>query len=204
MDKIIRITSGLIIVLLVAFVASVSYSGFVEHAYRNSLSSSYEYRCTITTDSPLSNVTLFIPVPADHAGNSPVVAQFSAQEINGRPADWKITLFDTGKSTLAKITTPAVIPPSETSPAHPFTVTLSITTVSQEVINTQSPVEQGVMFRPVQNIQKVNCPDKNTGESGNPTCSEYLIPVYADYQAPVNASVTINSTLRGKNRLEDL
>jgi hypothetical protein len=199
MDKIIRITLGLIIILLVAFVASVSYTGFVEQAYRTSLSSTYDYSCTITTDSPLTNVTLFIPVPADLNGNSPIVARYSAQEIEGRPDEWKVTLFDTGKATIAKITTPAIIPPAETSPSHPFTIRLSIKTGSKEVINTQSPVEQGVMFRPVQNIQTVNCPAANTGTSGNPRCYQYLIPVYADYDAPMNASVSITSSLQGKN-----
>ncbi|MDP2796100.1 MAG: hypothetical protein Q8N94_01140 [Methanoregula sp.] len=199
MDKIIRITLGLIIVLLVTFVASVSYTGFVEQTYRTSLSSTYDYSCTITTDSQLSNVTLFIPVPADLTGNSPIVAQYSAQEIEGRPADWKVALYDTGKATLAKITTPAIIPPSGTSPSHPFTIRLSINMGSKDIINTRSPIEQGVMFRPVQDAQKVNCPAKNTGVSGDPICYQYLIPVYADYQAPMNASVSITSTLQGKN-----
>jgi len=199
MDKVIRITSGLIIVLLVAFVASVAYTGFVEQAYRTSLSSTYDYRCIITTDSPLSNVTLFIPVPADRAGNSPIVARYSAQEIGGLPADWKVTLFDTGKATLAKITTPAIVPPKETTPSHPFTIMLSVKTGSEALINTRSPVEEGVMFRPVQNLQNVNCPAGNTGTKGDPRCNEYLVPVYADYQAPMNASVSITSTLQGKN-----
>ena len=199
MDKIIRITLGLIIIILVAFVASVSYIGFVEQAYRTSLSSAYDYNCTITTDSQLTNVTLFIPIPSDRAGNSPIVAQYSAQEIVGRPADWKVTLFDTGKATLAKITTPEIIPPSGTTPSHPFTIRFSIKTGSQEVINTQSPVEQGVMFRPVQDLQKVTCPAINTAVTGDPLCYQYLIPVYADYQAPMNASVRITSALHGKN-----
>jgi hypothetical protein len=199
MDKIIRITLGLIIVLLVAFVASVSYTGFVEQAYRISLSSTYDYSCTITTDSPLSNVTLFIPVPADRAGNSPIVARYSAQEIEGLPTGWKVTLFDTGKATLAKISTPAIIPPKETSPSHPFVIRLSINTESKEVIHTGSPVELGVMFRPVQGMQNVNCPATGSGTSGEPLCYEYLVPVYADYEAPMNASVSITSTLQGKN-----
>jgi hypothetical protein len=200
MDKIIKITLGLIVVLLVTFVASVSYTGFVEQAYRTSLSSTYDYSCTITTDSRLSNVTFFIPVPVDRAGNSPMVVQYSAQKTEGLPEDWTVALFDTGKATLAKITTPAIIPPDGTSPAHPYTIRLSINTDSKEVINTRSPVEQGVMFRPVQDIRKVNCPAKNTGVNGENLCYEYLIPVYADYQAPMNASVSIKSSLQGKNR----
>jgi hypothetical protein len=198
-DKIIKITSGLIIVLLAVFVASFLYTGFVENAYRTSLSSTYEYSCTISTDSPLTNVTLFIPVPADLAGNSPVVSQYSAQAIEGLPADWKVSLFDTGKATLAKITTPAIIPPEETSPSHPFTITLSIKMDAKKVIDTRTPVELGVMFRPVQSMKNVPCPAINSGVSENPVCSQYLIPVYADYQAPMNAAIRITSTLQGKN-----
>ncbi|PKL57628.1 MAG: hypothetical protein CVV34_06510, partial [Methanomicrobiales archaeon HGW-Methanomicrobiales-5] len=163
------------------------------------LSSTYDYSCTISTDSPLTNVTLFIPVPADQAGNSPVVSQYSAQAIEGLPADWKVTLFDTGKATLAKITTPTIIPPKETTPSHPFTITLSIKMDTENVIDTRTPVEQGVMFRPVQSLKNVQCPAINSAISGNPVCSQYLIPVYADYQAPMNAAVRITSTLQGKN-----
>ncbi|MDO9326385.1 MAG: hypothetical protein Q7T80_15655 [Methanoregula sp.] len=199
MDKIIKITIGLIIVILVAFVAVMSYTGFVEQAYRTSLTSTYDYSCTITTDSRLTNVTLFVPVPADRAGNSPIVTRYSAQGIDGIPADWEVTLFDTGKATVAKITTPAIVPPPETNPSHPFTIKISINTDSKDVIDTRLPVEQGVMFRPVQDLRNVNCPAMKTGVSGDPQCYDFLIPVYADYQAPMNASVSIASTLQGKN-----
>lgn len=199
MDKIIKITIALIIIVLVTFIATVSYAGFVDQAFRTSLSSTYDYSCTITTDSRLSNVTFFIPVPSDHAGNSPVVARYSAQDIEGVPADWKVTLFDTGKATVAKITTPAIVPPPETNPSHPFTIRLSIRTTSKEMIDTRLPIEQGVMFRPVQDMRNVNCPARITSVNGDPVCYNYLIPVYADYQAPMNASVSIASTLKGKN-----
>ena len=110
MDKIIKITLGIFIVLLVAFVASAGYSAYVENTYRTSLSSSYSYTCTITTDSPLTNVTLFIPVPADPAGNSPIIGEFSAHTISGVPDTWKTELYDTGKATLVKITAPSLAP----------------------------------------------------------------------------------------------
>ncbi len=78
MDRIIKITLGIFIIVLVTFVTLIGYTGYIENAYRSSLSSTYSYTCTITTDSPLSNVTLFIPVPADMEGNSPIIAQISA------------------------------------------------------------------------------------------------------------------------------
>jgi hypothetical protein len=132
-------------------------------------------------------------------GNSPIVTQYSEQDIKGLPKDWEVTLFDTGKAILAKVTTPAIIPPAETSPSHPFTIRLTINTDSKEEINTRLPVEQGVMFRPVQGMMRVNCPAQNSGLRGDPLCYQYVIPLYADYQAPVNASVSISSSLQGKN-----
>ena len=91
MDKIIRFTLGLLLVILIAFISVFSYQLYVEHAYQSSLTGTYTYSCTITTDSPLSNVTLFIPVPADTGGNSPVVAAFSAGTVAGIPAGWNVT-----------------------------------------------------------------------------------------------------------------
>lgn len=120
MDKIIRISLGLLIIILIAFTSVVAYQGFVQSAYLNSLSSTNSYTCTITTDSTLSNVTLFIPVPADPLGNSPIVARFSAQAIAGLSDDWTVTLYDTGKATMVKITTPASHPGVERTRQNPL------------------------------------------------------------------------------------
>ena len=48
-----------------------------------------------------------------------MVSEFSNQTMNGVPADWDTTLFDTGKSTLLKVTTPAIIPPEGTTASKP-------------------------------------------------------------------------------------
>ncbi len=198
MDKIIKITLGIFIIVLVTFVTLVGYTGFVEHAYRSSLSSTYTYTFTITTDSPLSNVTLFIPVPADMAGNSPVVARISAHDIAGVPDSWKTELYDTGKATLVKITTPSIIPPAGTSRNNPFTVTLYTNTTSKRVIDTENPVENSPMFRPVQGMEPAGCKDGGTAGSGA-RCYTYQAALFADYRAIPNATVTITSSLTGRN-----
>ncbi len=46
MDKIIKISLGLFVVILVVLVSAVSYQVFVENAYLTSLSSTYSYTCT--------------------------------------------------------------------------------------------------------------------------------------------------------------
>jgi hypothetical protein len=199
MDNIIKISLGLFMVILVVFVSVISYQVFVEKAYRTSLSSTYSYTCTITTDSPLSNVTLFLPVPANPSGNSPIVAQFSAYAVAGLPQDWTVTLFDTGKATLVRITTPLITPPAGTPPEKPYGIVLSSEMKSDTVIDTREPIQNSALFRPVRDLQQVSCPPESSRENGTPQCYRYLTSLYADYQASPNASVAITSSLTGKN-----
>jgi hypothetical protein len=199
MDKIIRISLGLLIVILIAFTSVVAYQGFVNSAYLNSLSSTYSYTCTITTDSTLSNVTLFIPVPEDPLGNSPIVARFSAHAITGLPDNWTATLYDTGKATMVKITTPAITPPEGTTPAKPFTLTLSSDMQSDKLIDTREPIKNSALFRPVRELQPVACSPGSFRVQETPQCYRYVTSLYADYEAAPGASVNITSTVVGRN-----
>lgn len=199
MDKIIKITLGAFIIILIGFISVVFMNAYIGNAYLASLSGTYTYTTTITTDSRLSNVTLFIPVPENLTGNSPVIAEFSAGTVAGIPAGWTSTLFDTGKTTLVKITAPAITPPEGTTPEKPFTITLSVNTSSKNRIETLNPVENGVIFRPVQNLKAVNCPENSPVSTGSERCYEYETTIYADYLSSPNASVSISSDLAGKN-----
>lgn len=171
-------------VILVAFAGNMMYTIYTETAYRNTLTGTYTYTCNITTDSPLYNVTFFIPVPVDPAGNSPIMAAYSSHSVTGVPAGFETTLFDTGKSTLVKVVTPAIIPPQETSAQHPYTVTFSSETTVRTPIDTRNPVEKSAMFRPAQAM------------SGN---GAYTTSLYADYTTSSDAVVRITSAVTGKN-----
>ena len=199
MDKIIKIVLGLFIVILVVFAGGLSYSFFVGKMYESSLKSTYTYHATISTDTTLSNVTLFIPVPADPNGNSPVIAQYSDKSVTGIPAGWKTTLFDAGKATYVKITTPSVTVPEGTDSRNPYVVNISMSGQSADLIDTRVPLEKGIVFRPVQEIKEVSCPQDLNGVPGTPRCSEYLTSVYADYTTAPGASVVIRSSLTGTN-----
>jgi hypothetical protein len=199
MDRIIKITLSLFIIVLVTFVALVGYSAYVEHAYRTSLASSYTYTCTIATDSPLVNVTLFIPVPEDNSGNSPIIAQYSAGAVAGVPAGWTTTLYDTGKSTLVQIAIPSLVPPAGTSPGHPYAVTLFTTTGSGTLIDTRNPVENSPVFRPVMDLAPAECRE-NATPTDRRQCYVYRTSVYADFRSAPNATLSIISALRGTNQ----
>jgi hypothetical protein len=192
MDKIIRLSLGLLLVILIVFVSLVSYQAYVEKAYRESLSGTYSYTCTITTDSPLSNVTLFIPVPADPSGNSPVVAGFSSRDIIGIPDNWDVTLYDTGKATMVKIATPAITPPPGTGSV---TIWMAADFPSYTVIDTRDPFNSSALFHPAGEIRQIPCSPETVAES----CYHYVTSLYADYDAAPGARVTISETLTGRN-----
>jgi hypothetical protein len=199
MDRIIKITLGLIVAVLVLTIAFAAYTGYVSNAYQSTKVSSFSYTMSITTDSPLTNVTMFIPVPADSKGNSPAVTQFSAQKMPGTPESWQTALFDTGKATLVKIRIPSLVPPAGTTPQHPYTVTLALHLPSEETIDTADPVRNSPMFLPVNNLQKAPCTGYGTDKGISPECSTYLTSIYADYDADPGATVTITSSITGKN-----
>jgi len=199
MDKIIKITLGVFVVILLLFVAVVSYTIYIDTTYRNSLTGTYSYTCTITTDTVLSNVTLFLPVPADLKGNSPVVAQISDRNISGIPGDWTIALFDTGKATLLKVSAPSIGQPAENGSAPATTITLVVNGSSHTLIDTRSPVENAAVFRPVQDIHTVACPAGDITSGSTPVCSEYLTSTYVDYTAAPSASVSISASLEATN-----
>jgi len=112
MDRIIKITLGLFLAILVVTIAFAGYTGYITSAYQSTRTSTCSYTLSITTDTTLKNVTLFIPVPADGHGNSPIVSQFSAHGMPGMPGSWQTTLFETGKGTLLKISIPSLDTPA--------------------------------------------------------------------------------------------
>lgn len=199
MDKIIKITLGFFILILVVFVAFFSYMSYVDMTYRNSLTGTYSYTCTITTDSVLSNVTLFLPIPADLQGNSPVVAQISSRNVSGVPGNWTLTLFDTGKATLLKVSAPTIGQPAINGSAQTTSITFAVNASSPSLIDTHSPVENAAVFRPVQGIHGVACPAGETKTGSTPECFKYLTSSYADYTAAPSASVSISASLEATN-----
>jgi hypothetical protein len=199
MDNIIRIALGLFIIILVAFVASVSYTLYVNNAYRTSLSSTYSYQCTITTDAVLSNVTLFVPVPAFPSGNSPVIAQISAHNITGYPGKWDAVLFDTGKATLLKIGAARIGQPIVNGSAVTTNITFVVDADSPSLIDTRSPMADDAVFRPVQGAIDTACPAGTVETTGLTNCTQYNTAIYAKYEALPTASVSIHASVTGRN-----
>jgi hypothetical protein len=199
MDKVIKVTAGFLIIILVIFVFVASYNAHVEKSYRESLISMYFYTCTLSTDSQLSNVTFFIPLPATKGGNSGVIERFSAREVGGLPADWKIALIGSSKGTVVEIKTPVINPAHGGVAAKKLTTVLSLTVNSSHLIDTVTPQENESVFRPMQGLVKSDCPDQASGTADRRTCYRYMSPVYADYTASPDTRLEISASITGTN-----
>jgi len=194
MDKIIRITAGIFIIILVIFTATGLYGFYVKNEYRRTLVSTYSYTLTISTSEKLQNVTFFIPVPANTGGNSPFVEQFSIKAFTGIPAGWETTLLGSNKVTMLKIRTPIIAG----SDGDGFSVRTSSDARTGQVIDTKSPQERGIMLRPMQDMTKADCTALGISDPGA-SCYRYISSVYADYDASPAAVIRISSSLNGKN-----
>ncbi len=194
MDKVIRITSGIFILIFVIFAGTGLYGSYVEKEYRRTLVSTYSYTLMISTSGELRNVTFFIPVPANPNGNSPFVEQFSIGNFTGIPVGWETTLLGSNKATMVKIQTPVVVG----SDGAGFSVRTSSDAWTGKVIDTKSPQDRDIVLRPVQETKEVSCAEfKNSGPGA--TCYRYQSAVYADYESSPNTKVEISSTIAGKN-----
>jgi len=139
-----------------------------------------------------SNVTSFRS-RLNPVGNSPMVSAFSSNTMKGVPSTWDTTLFDTGKSTLLKITVPAIVPrrglPLPTrrqSSSHRNRLAFS-----HRYGSIRS--RRASMFRPVQELK--GKPVRRSGLGQHPML--YLHHrVYAEYQTAAETIVTITSSLR--------
>lgn len=199
MDKVIKTATGLFIIIFILSVSMVSYTVFVENAYRESLTSAYVYTCTVSTDSILSNVTLFIPVPTGRTGSSPIIERFSVRGIEGIPPEWKTTLIGSKKGTYVEIKTPVLAPVQDRTTRTGSGIELSLYAISPRVIDTRNPQENDAVFHPMQDIRQADCPATLVGATDNSACYTYQGSIYADYSAPSDARVTISSDITGKN-----
>lgn len=197
MDRIVKITLGLFLVILVVFVSVGSYPLIINYAYKSSLSSTYSYSCSITTDTPLTNVTLFIPLPVKASGSSPVVERIGKNDVSGIPHDWDAVIYGDEQATFLKITTGRIGDLS--SAGSPENITLNVRVKSPDLIDTRAPLKNDAVFRPVQDSHGAECPVLPANVTFTPSCSEYTTTLYARYDAPQSGTVTIRGDLDAVN-----
>jgi len=101
-SKIFRFRGIVLFVLLLFVMSSMCLGNRKDEMYNDSLMSNYEYDITITSNSSLQNVTLYLPVPV-FENKSEVGLEIVNGDYYNKPSDWNLSLEDTEYGLMLKI-----------------------------------------------------------------------------------------------------
>ncbi|MDD1661508.1 MAG: hypothetical protein LUQ49_03495 [Methanomicrobiales archaeon] len=186
-----------LVVLAVASVialAAISMTLYMEIAYRATLSGTYEYRVSITSDAALENVTLYVPIPARGAEASPVLAGIGGGNLKGVPQGWSTSLIGTEKFTLLEVTARGM----QANPVgRPYV--LSVNVKVQGPIDTRNAGTDDLVLVPAAKRTPVVCGSMDAQASPEARCEMYQGSAYADFTASGNAHLSIFTLITGRN-----
>ena len=192
-----RTLSGVLAILVVAsviFLAAVSITLYTEITYRATLSSVYDYRVSITSDTPLRNVTLYLPIPTRGTEGSAVLEAIGAGGLRGLPAGWKTSLIGTEKITMLEVTAPAM---AASPVGRPYLLSVSVPTTGP--IDTRNADTAGVVLAPSAVRVPAECGNINGQTSQDTRCGLYKGSAYADFAATGNVRLSVFIFLTGRN-----
>src|SRR5512133_1481218 len=103
MNRRMKVFGGLILVVLLLLMLGSWYMKTQnEKMYNDSLMSNYESDITITSNSSLQNVTLYLPVPV-FENESEVGLEIVNGDYYNKPSNWNLSLEDTEYGLMLKI-----------------------------------------------------------------------------------------------------
>lgn len=194
MDRTLSVVLAILAVASAIFLAAISLTAYAGISYRATFSGTYEYRVSISSDTPLGNVTLYIPIPARGMGSSEVLEKIGSGGLQGLPAGWEISLIGTEKFTMLEVTAREMDAAPVGRPYH-----LSVDAPSDGGIDTRNPESGGLVLAPVVPTRPGVCGDMESGPSPGMRCEHYDGMVYADFTGPANARLTILTVVTGRN-----
>lgn len=194
MDRTLTLVLAVLVVASVVFLAAISLTAYMGITYRATLSSTYEFRVSITSDATLGNVTLYLPIPARGPGNSAVLEGIGAGGLTGVPRGWNLSFIGTEKFTMLEVTARELAP----SPVgRPYL--LSINSRVQGPIRTRDAGSTDLVLVPAAKRSPVACGGMDSEASPEMRCEVYQGPAYADFTAPGNVHLTVFISMNGRN-----
>ncbi|AKB28828.1 hypothetical protein MSSIT_2109 [Methanosarcina siciliae T4/M] len=177
----------IIVLLLIisAVLLSTWWQDQKQRMYDRSLRSSYDYDVVLTTDSTLNNVTLYIPLPVIN-DTSYVGMDIIEQHFNNHDPSWEYSIVDTEHGLMVSM---------KNKKAR--SIDLSTMVLSDQPIDTMNPLNNEMILIPKYNLtQNVNASGVYSRTSEQ---FDYDSKMYAYYDAPSNANVSISIYLNGRN-----
>ncbi|RXA14367.1 hypothetical protein EQO05_15200 [Methanosarcina sp. MSH10X1] len=153
--------------------------------YDRSLRSSYDYDVMLTTDSTLSNMTLYLPLPVIN-NTSYVGMDIVEHHFNNNEPSWEYALVDTEHGLMLSMKN-----------KKPRSIDLSTIIFSNQTIDTMNPLGNEMVLMPKYKLtHNVNASRVYSRTSEQ---FDYESRMYACYETSSNANVSISIYLNALN-----
>jgi hypothetical protein len=228
-NKKMKILGGFVLFFLLLTVLGFKYlENQKNDMYNDSLMSNYEYDISITSDTNLQNVTMYLPVPV-FENESKVGLEMVNGDYSDKPSDWNLSLEDTEYGLMFKIETAKIQPSyyplpqpvsesegltNETLQEKPIVVShnyseetpvlmpidFGTSVKTEKLIDTRSPIGSEPVLLPKYNLRESEkVPIVPNTKNINPKHSDYESLIYAQYETSPEAEVRISVRLKGSN-----
>jgi hypothetical protein len=229
MNKKMKILEGFVLFFLLLTVLGFKYlENQKNDMYNDSLMSNYEYDISITSNTNLQNVTLYLPVPV-FENESRVGLEMVSGNYSDKPSDWNWSLENTEYGLMFKIESAKIQPSyyplpqpvseseeltNETLQEKPIVVSheyseetpvlmpidFGTSVKAENLIDTRSPIGSEPVLLPKYNFRvSEKVPIVPNNKNINPKYFDYESLIYAQYETSSDTEVHISVRLRGSN-----
>lgn len=181
-----KIGVGFVLLIIIsAGLLSIWWQDQKQKMYNRSLRSSYDYDVVLTTDSTLSNVTLYLPLPVIN-NTSSVGMDIVEHHFNNNEPSWEYALVDTEHGLMLSMKN-----------EKPRGIDLSTIVFSNQTINTINPLGNEMVLMPKYKL--THNVDAGGVYSRTSEQFDYESRMYAYYETSSNANVSISIYLDARN-----
>jgi hypothetical protein len=191
-----------LLIIISAGLLSIWWQDQKQEMYDMSFSSSYDYDVMLTTDSTLSNVTLYLPIPVIN-NTSSVGTDIVEHHFNDDDPSWEYALVDTEYGLMLSMKNEKIEPKYTTSNKYSVktqlpSIDLSTMVFSNQAIDTMNPLGNEMVLMPKYNLtHNVNASGAYSRTSEQ---LDYESRMYAYYETSSDANVSISIYLNAHNQ----
>ena len=196
-----KIGIGFVLLMIIsAGLLSFGWQDQKQKMYDSSFMSSYVYNIMLTTDSTLSNVTLYIPLPVIN-NTSSVGMDIIEHDFNNDDPSWEYALVDTEHGLMLSMKNEEVEPKYTTSNKYSEqtqrpSIDFSTIVFSNQTIDTMNPVGNALILMPKYNTHNVGSSEAYSRPYEQ---FDYESRMYAYYETSSDANVSISIYLDAHN-----